>query len=136
KFADKAKELSIDKTSGAKGGDLGKFGQGRMVPEFERAAFALKPGEMSEPIKSQYGWHIILVNEREEGDRKPFDQGKEQIKTTLRNKQLQDNIQAKFDGLKKTANVEIDETVLAGITPPPPAAGEPGMGMSPHGGGH
>ena len=123
KFADKAKELSIDKTSGAKGGDLGKFGQGRMVPEFERAAFALKAGELSEPIKTQYGWHIILVSEREEGERKPFDQVKEQIKTTLRNKQLQDNIQAKFDGLKKTANVEIDETVLAGITPPPAPRG-------------
>jgi peptidyl-prolyl cis-trans isomerase C len=129
KFADKAKELSIDKTSGAKGGDLGKFGQGRMVPEFERAAFALKAGEMSEPVKTQYGWHVILVNEREEGERKPFDQVKEQIKTTLRNKQLQDNVQAKFESLKKAANVQIDEGALAGVTPPPaPPGGMPAMG--------
>jgi peptidyl-prolyl cis-trans isomerase C len=127
KFADKAKELSIDKTSGAKGGDLGKFGQGRMVPEFERTAFSLKAGELSQPIKTQYGWHIILVSEREEGERKPFDQVKEQIKTTLRNKQLQDNIQAKFDGLKKAANVQVDETVLGAITPPPAPAGAPAM---------
>jgi peptidyl-prolyl cis-trans isomerase C len=132
KFAEKAKELSIDKTSGAKGGDLGKFGQGRMVPEFEREAFALKAGELSKPIKTQYGWHIILVTEHDEGERKPFEQVKEQIKTTLRNKQLQDNIQAKFDGLKKTANVQIDETVLETITPPPATPGQ--TGASPHGG--
>ncbi len=128
KFADKAKELSIDKISGAKGGDLGKFGQGRMVPEFERAAFSLKPGQLSEPVKTQYGWHIILVAEREDGERKPFDQVKEQIKTTLRNKQLQDNIQAKFDGLKKTANVQIDDAALAKITPPPAPPPAPLMG--------
>ncbi len=129
KFAAKAKELSIDKTSGAKGGDLGKFGQGRMVPEFERAAFGLKVGELSEPVKTQYGWHLILVSEREDGERKPFDQVKEQIKTTLRNKQLQDNVQAKFEGLKKAANVQIDEGVLAGVTPPPaPPGGMPSMG--------
>lgn len=127
-FADKAKALSIDKTSGAKGGDLGKFGQGRMVPEFERVAFALKPGEISEPVKTQYGWHIILLVERDDGERKPFDQVKEQIKTTLRNKQLQDNIQAKFDSLKKTANVQIDEAALAKVTPPPAPPGVPAMG--------
>jgi peptidyl-prolyl cis-trans isomerase C len=123
KFADKAKELSIDKTSGAKGGDLGKFGQGRMVPEFERAAFSLKPGQISEPVKTQYGWHIIKLEEREEGERKPFDQVKEQIKTTQRNKQLQDNIQAKFEGLKKAANVQVNDDALAKVTPPPAPTG-------------
>jgi peptidyl-prolyl cis-trans isomerase C len=122
-FAEKAKELSIDKTSGAKGGDLGKFGQGRMVPEFERAAFALKPGQMSEPVKTQYGWHIILVTERDEGERKPFDQVKEQIKTTLRNQQMRDSVQARFEALKKAANVQIDDAALAKVTPPPAPTG-------------
>jgi peptidyl-prolyl cis-trans isomerase C len=128
KFPDLAKEHSIDKTSGAKGGDLGKFAQGRMVPEFERVAFGLEPGELSEPVKTQYGWHLILVTEREDGERKPFEQVQEQIKTTLRNKHLQDNVQAKFDGLKKAANLQIDEAALEKITPPPAPAGTPSMG--------
>jgi peptidyl-prolyl cis-trans isomerase C len=133
KFADVAKQESTDKTSGAKGGDLGKFGQGRMVPEFERVAFSLKPGQLSEPVKTQYGWHLILVSEREEGERKPFDQVKEQIKTTLRNKQLQDAVQAKFDSLKKSANLQIDDAALAKITPPPAPPGAPGtMSMGGH----
>src|SRR5690606_6797368 len=77
KFAEIAREKSTDKTSGAKGGDLGKFGQGRMVPEFEAAAFALEPNTISDVVKTQYGYHIILVTEREEGERRPFDQVKE-----------------------------------------------------------
>jgi peptidyl-prolyl cis-trans isomerase C len=133
KFAELAKEKSTDRTSGARGGDLGKFAQGRMVPEFEKVAFALKVDELSQPVKTQYGWHIILVTEREEGERKPFDQVKEQIRATMRNKALQDNMQTRFDALKKDADLQIDETVLAGITPPPATAG--GSGMSPHGGG-
>jgi peptidyl-prolyl cis-trans isomerase C len=127
KFAELAKQESIDKTSGAKGGDLGKFGQGRMVPDFERVAFSLKPGQLSDPVKTQYGWHIILVSEREEGERKPFDQVKEQIKTSLRNKQLQDAVQAKFDALKKSANLQIDDAALAKVTPPPAPTGGPGV---------
>jgi peptidyl-prolyl cis-trans isomerase C len=133
KFADVAKEQSIDKTSGAKGGDLGTFAQGRMVPEFEAAAFALQPGQLSDVVKTQYGYHIILVTERKEGERKSFDQVKEQIKTTLRNKQLQDAMQAKFDGLKKAANVKIDEEALAKITPPPAPTGG---AVAPMGAGH
>ena len=123
KFADRAKELSIDKTSGAKGGDLGKFGQGRMVPEFERTAFSLKAGELSQPIKTQYGWHIILVSEREEGERKPFDQVKEQIKSTLRNKAIQDQQEKRYADLKQGANVKIDDMVLEKLQVPQGATG-------------
>lgn len=135
KFAEVAKEKSTDRTSGGRGGELGKFAQGRMVPEFEKVAFALPVNELSQPVKTQYGWHIIIVTEREEGERKPFDQVKEQIRATMRNKALQDTMQTRFDGLKQGAGLQINETVLAEITPPPVTGAAPG-GMMPHGGGH
>lgn len=59
KFADIAKELSLDSGSGKRGGDLGYFGRGKMVKPFETAAFKLAVGEISEPVKTEYGYHII-----------------------------------------------------------------------------
>jgi peptidyl-prolyl cis-trans isomerase C len=132
KFADVAKEKSTDVTSAQRGGELGMFGQGRMVPDFERVAFALKPGEISDIVKTQYGYHIITVTERKEGEAKPFDQVKEQIRAMLRNKGLQDQVQGHFDTLKKSADVKIDDDALARITPPAMPAAPPGAG----GGGH
>ncbi len=123
KFADIAKDKSTDKTSGAKGGDLGMFGQGRMVPEFERAAFALKQGEISDVVKTQYGYHIIMVVERKEGERRPFDQVKEQIKATLRNKAIQDQQDKRYAELKQNANVKIDDMVLEKLQVPQGMAG-------------
>ena len=58
-FAELAQELSLDTGSGANGGDLGWFGYGQMVGPFETAAFALKDGEISIPIQTQFGWHVI-----------------------------------------------------------------------------
>src|SRR5919198_2790047 len=118
KFADLAREKSTDTTSAKKGGDLGIFGQGRMVPEFERAAFALKPGEISDVVKTQYGYHIIAVTDRKEGDRRPFDQVKEQIRATLRTKGLQEQVQAHLETLKKEAGLQINEDALARVAPP------------------
>lgn len=59
KFAELAKELSLDSGSGKRGGELGYFGRGKMVKPFEAAAFKLAVGETSEPIKTEYGYHII-----------------------------------------------------------------------------
>ena len=68
KFAELAKEKSDDKGSAQRGGQLGQFGKGMMIPDFEKAAFALKAGEMSEPVKTTVGWHIIYIE-----DRHPFE---------------------------------------------------------------
>lgn len=59
-FAEVVKEVSLC-PSGAKGGDLGFFGRGQMVPEFDAAAFSLPVGQVSEPIKTQFGWHLLVV---------------------------------------------------------------------------
>jgi parvulin-like peptidyl-prolyl isomerase len=65
-FATVAKEVSTDTSSAVNGGDLGWFSRGVMTTPFEEAAFSLKVGEISEPIQTQFGWHIILVTDREE----------------------------------------------------------------------
>src|ERR1700752_4141742 len=71
KFEELAKQNSTDTATAARGGDLGFFGQGRMVPPFEQAAFALeKVGDMSEVVKSPFGYHIIKLTERKEGGEK------------------------------------------------------------------
>ena len=121
KFADLAREKSTDTVSAKKGGDLGTFGPGRMVPEFDKVAFALQPGEISDVVKTQYGYHIIMVAERKDGEPKPFDQVKEQIRAALRNKTIQDQVQGHLDELKKSADLKVDENALARITPPAPA---------------
>ena len=126
KFADIAREKSTDTVSASKGGDLGTFGQGRMVPDFELVAFALQPGQISEVVKTQYGYHVIMVSERKEGERRPFEQVKEQIRTSLRNKALQDQVRAHLDQLKKEGDVKIDDAALARLNLPAALPAAPG----------
>ncbi|MFN2121654.1 MAG: peptidylprolyl isomerase, partial [Anaerolineales bacterium] len=78
-FAKVATQYSTDTATKDKGGDLGWFGKGKMVPEFEAAAFSLKVGEISQPIKSQFGYHIIqvLAHEQRALDATAFDQAKQ-----------------------------------------------------------
>jgi peptidyl-prolyl cis-trans isomerase D len=78
-FSKVAAQYSTDTATKDKGGDLGWFGKGKMVPEFEAAAFSLKVGEISQPVKSQYGYHIIqvLAHENRPLDASAFDQAKQ-----------------------------------------------------------
>ncbi len=82
-FAAKAKELSSDTGTKDQGGDLGVVQKGTMVPEFETSVFSLKKGEMSEPVKTQYGYHLIQVTEITPAKQQTFDEVKEKIKTQL-----------------------------------------------------
>lgn len=83
-FAKLAKALSEDPGSAAKGGDLGLVSQGEVVPEFERAVFALKKGEISpEPVRTAFGFHAIKVSEVKEGGRKPLKDVAAQIRDRL-----------------------------------------------------
>ncbi|MFM7142905.1 MAG: peptidylprolyl isomerase [Alphaproteobacteria bacterium] len=125
-----AQEKSTDMASARQGGDLGWFGRGRMVPEFEEVAFALEPGKVSDPVKSPYGWHVILVEEVKRGEPDPFDQVKEQIRIMLRNQAVQSRVDGYYGQLKEAARFAIDEQAIeevgravAAASPPPPPEG-------------
>ena len=80
KMADKYTE---DPSGKGKGGDLGSFGKGRMVPEFDKVAFTQKPGTVSAPIKTQFGYHLIMVEKKTEGHLASFPEYKEKLATEL-----------------------------------------------------
>src|SRR5208282_3221097 len=82
-FEELAKKYSEDPGSKPKGGDLGWLVRGQTVPEFEKAAFSLPKGEMSDLIRTQYGFHIIKVLDKETAHTKPFDEVKDSIRTPL-----------------------------------------------------
>lgn len=88
-FAKLAKENSTDPGSKENGGDLGFFGSGQMVKEFEDAANALKVGEISAPVKTEYGYHIIKVTETKDAKEANFEESKDKITDTLKEQKMQ-----------------------------------------------
>jgi peptidyl-prolyl cis-trans isomerase C len=105
-FAALAKELSDD-GSKENGGDLGFFPRGRMVAAFEEAAFTLQPGQLSEVVRTQFGYHVIKVEERKTGRALPFDEAKEQAKEDLTQEQTYERYQQYMAGLRSKAKVEV-----------------------------
>jgi peptidyl-prolyl cis-trans isomerase C len=103
KFADLAKEKSTDKGSGQQGGDLGYFTKDQMVEPFAEAAFAMKPGDVSQtPVQSQFGWHVIKVEDKRKTAPPSFDEVKDQLRS-----QISDDIIGNVvDDLRKDAKVE------------------------------
>jgi peptidyl-prolyl cis-trans isomerase C len=126
KFEELAKTNSVDTATAARGGDLGFFGQGRMVAEFERAAFNLeKPGDLSAVVQTPFGFHIIKLLERKDGPSKPFDEVKDRIRVALTNQRRQEQVTRQFDEVKASAKIEVHEDVLAKVELPAPPGGLP-----------
>lgn len=103
-FATLAKEESTGPT-GANGGDLGWFQDGAMVPEFEEAVAGMEPGEISEPVQSQFGWHIIKLNEKRKAEAPELDEVRDDIANNLR----REAVELKIEELTADATVERPE---------------------------
>ncbi|WP_291375870.1 peptidylprolyl isomerase [Devosia sp.] len=109
-FAAIAKEKSIDPGSGANGGELGFFGKGMMVPQFEEAAFALtEPGQVSAPVQSQFGWHIIKLAEKRQSQPPTFEQVAPQVQQQV----LMTTFNNKVEELMSGVEINITDPALA-----------------------
>ena len=118
-----AKEKSTDKASGAEGGDLGWFKKSDMVKEFADAAFALKKGELTEaPVKTQFGYHVVQVEDRRKAPPPSFEEMSEQIREEL----AREAITGLLDQLRSAAKIErfnLDGSKVDPAAAKPPAAG-------------
>jgi peptidyl-prolyl cis-trans isomerase C len=124
-FVKLAKDKSTDKGSGANGGELGWFTKDKMVPEFADAAYKLKKGETSGPVKSAFGYHIIKVEDRRPLQVASYDDMKESLKAEVSNKMIQKYLET----MLKTANIKYysadgrEKPFSTSLTPPTAAAG-------------
>jgi peptidyl-prolyl cis-trans isomerase C len=118
KFEELAQKESDDVGSGAQGGDLGEFSRGQMVPEFEKAAFEAKAGDVTPVVRTQFGYHIIKVDSHGSTS---FDE----VKATLDRTERQKRLQGELEKMKTSAKATFNETYFAPPAPPTPATPPP-----------
>jgi peptidyl-prolyl cis-trans isomerase C len=108
-FEELAKTKSIDPSAAQNSGDLGFFSKGMMVPEFEAAAFALENGKVSDPVQSQFGWHIIKVDEKRQSKPPALEQIGQQLQQQILFKSFDDTVAT----LKTGVAIDIPDPALA-----------------------
>lgn len=123
-FEEIAKEKSTDGAA-AQGGDLGYFGPGQMVPEFEQAAFAMEVGSHSaEPVQTQFGFHVIKVEDKRTQEPPAFEQVSEQFRSLI----LRENYVSTVSDLREAAAIEIEDAALAEALEPAAEEAAPAEG--------
>lgn len=139
-FAKLATDNSVDRGSAQKGGDLGWFATGRMVPAFEQAAFAAQVGEVVGPVETQFGFHLIQVQERR--DTTPFEEVRDELREELIGQAIEDFLKTLKDGSKvewsshdwvKGQAAAAGGAMMPGGPPGAPPAGAPPAGPPPGG---
>ena len=126
-FATLAKANSDDTSNAASGGSLGSFAHGRMVPDFEKAAFAATIGKVTDPVKTQFGYHLILVTEHKP---RPLTEARREIEQKLR----PDVMKKYVDGIRTQTPITIEEAYFGKPDAPPviiPAHAAPTLGAAP-----
>lgn len=113
-----AKEYSDDLGSKRRGGELGWTEKGRFVPPFEAAAYALKPGEISEPVRTRFGYHIIKLHEKREARQQGFDEVKASIIAALRKDMLANKREELLKPFQGRQPIELDEATLDALKKP------------------
>ncbi|HEB72992.1 MAG TPA: peptidylprolyl isomerase [Nitrospirae bacterium] len=106
-FGKLASTESDDKAAAANKGDLGTFSKGQMVEEFSKAAFSLEPGEISDIVETQFGYHLIKVTKKVPAKVVPFEEAKDSIKAKLTQKITGEKIREYIKRLKKEFNVKV-----------------------------
>jgi len=114
KFEDLAKKNSIDGAA-AKGGDLGWFGKGSMLPDFEKVAFSLKEGTTSGIVQTKFGYHIIKATGKRPAGTRSFEEVKDQIKAAIAPEKQQETFKKLKEDLKKGAKLTIKEDAVKGL---------------------
>ena len=114
-FAALAKELSEDPSAKQNSGDLDFFAKEQMVPEFSEKAFGMKKGEISDPVRSQFGYHVIKVTDRKDAEEVTLEKAKPQLTAYLQQQKKQAEVQKLVQGIRAAADVKIH------LPTPPPA---------------
>jgi parvulin-like peptidyl-prolyl isomerase len=131
-FGELARKVSDEPAAKTTGGELGWFGPGRLDPDFTKAAYAMKtPGEISEPLRTRFGYHVIRYEDRRPERQQTFDEVKDGIMAQLRATYVTEQKEAKLAAIRSDPNMKIDQAAVDGLVyhpdpqlfkpaPPPP----------------